>query len=133
MATSTQIYTYTTQPGVTQLFRRALPDEWLEIILRLETAGPVAIGHLEELAPVQSGRGRLLPSNEDIIVKLSPSSTLYILSAGIDRVSIEINAIPGLEDLLKAIGASSGHANQGSSEKVNIGGFGFEMPKKRTR
>lgn len=132
MATSTEVHTYITQPGVTQLLRRALPDEWIEIVLRLETAGPVAIGHAEELAPVLSGRGRVLPTNEDIVVKLSPSSSLYILSAGIDRISIQVNAIPGLEDLLKAIGAAqAGHANQGSSEKVNIGGFGFNMPKKR--
>jgi hypothetical protein len=132
MATQTQVYTFTTQAGVTQLLRRTLPDEWLEITLRLETAGPVSVGHLEDLAPVSSGRGRLLPSTDDVIIKLSPSSSLYILSQSVDRVAVEINAIPGLEDLLKAIGAAqAGVSSQRNTEKVNIGGFGFEMPKKR--
>jgi hypothetical protein len=132
MATQTQVFTFTTEPGSTTPVRRALPNEWLEMTLRLETAGPVAIGHLEDLGPAGSGKGRLLPQGADVIVKLSPGSSLYVFSASVDRVSIHINAIPGLDELLAAIGTKQQKTSaQATSSQPNLGSFGFNMPGKK--
>jgi hypothetical protein len=133
MSTQTKIYTYVTEADTTKLLWQAQDDEWIRLTLRLETVGPVAIGHSDALLPATSGKGRVLPTNEDIYVDLSPSSRLYIASAAVDLVSVHVNAIPGLEQLLRVL--SGAHAGSGGSlpkisEQIKIGNFGFTMPKK---
>lgn len=135
MSTQSRVYTHATLAGQTSLLKETLPDEWLEVHLILETAGPVAVGDVEDLFPIGSGRGLLLPFNQSVTFKLSPSSRIFIASATPDTISVRMNAIPGLDQILKAIGAagalSPAAKKAAVSESVNIGQWGFQMPEKK--
>lgn len=134
MSTQTQVYTFFTNPSEeTQLLFAALPTEWITVTCHLETAGPVSVGTSQSLAPVASGKGRLLPSNEDAVFQLSPSSRLYILSDTVNRVGIQIEASPWLEQMFRLMqhSATPGGpktAPPNSEKQVPIGKFGFTMP-----
>ena len=136
MATGTRIYTFLTVPTEgTQLLIRSLPDEWLEIVLRLDTVGPVAIGTSQDILPSTSGKGMLLPANQETRVHLSPDATLFIAAETVNRVGVQINAIPAIEQLLSLI-ATSGRTTQAAAqravtESVPIGNFGFVGAKKK--
>lgn len=134
--TQTMIYTLQTNPTSgtgTQLVYQTQPDEWIRVTLRLETGGPVVIGHLSNLRPTTSGKGRLLPSDEDIIVDLSPTSKLFIAAEGVERVGVHITSLPGLGMVLDAImgmGGGGGGKREAVGEKsVPLGRFGFGRAK----
>jgi hypothetical protein len=130
MATQTKVYTYVTTPSQgTQVLVASPDNEWLDVELRLETAGPVVVGTDQALTPLIGGPGRILPANQDIVVRLSPGTRLYILSDTADRVSVQINAVPGLEQLLSVIqGSPTASRKSAPTEVPNIGSFGFTMP-----
>ena len=94
-------YTYFTQPGPTQLLL-SLPS-WSLVTLRLESPGPVAIGTREDLSPVGSGKGRLLPVDEDVKVVMVPLTRLYVVSNSVQRISVMAEPYPWLFELLTAI------------------------------
>lgn len=135
MATQSTIYSFITSPNQTSLVRECLPDEWLEMHFLLETAGAVVIGDNEDLLPIIAGKGMALPFQISVTVKLSPSSKLFIASTTVNTVSIRLNAIPGLEQVLKVIarvgGAADAVRKAAQTEQVDIGKFGFQMPPKR--
>jgi len=77
--------------------------QWTKLTLRLETAGPVAVGTREQLDPVGSGKGRLLPTNEDVVVIIGPNTRFFYASTGFHRISVHIEAIPWLQSIFEAI------------------------------
>jgi hypothetical protein len=97
----TDVYTYLTVPGPTQLLL-SLPH-WSVVTLRLETAGPVSVGTREDLSPVGSGKGRLLPANEDIRIVMVPLTRLYIAADAVQRVAIQVEPYPWLFEILNAV------------------------------
>lgn len=134
MATQTQILTFFTNPSEgTQLLYAPLSTEWITVTCHLETAGPVAVGTAQSLAPVSSGKGRLLPSGADAVFQLSPGSRLYIISDTMNRVGVQIEPSPWLEQMFRLMQHS---ATPGMTKKpppdadktVPIGHFGFTMP-----
>lgn len=135
MSTQSQVFSFITQPGTTGLLRETLPDEWLEMHLFLQTAGAVIVGDTEDLLPVVSDKGMQLPFQISVTFKLSPSSRLYIASTAVNTVAVRLNAIPGLEQILKVIGKAGGVPEPArkatTTEQVDIGKFGFVMPPKR--
>jgi hypothetical protein len=109
----TAIYTYFTQPtGLTNLFYSTNEREWVRITLNLETAGPVAVGTSQDIAPLGSGKGRNLPTGEDVEIILPPSHRLYILAETVDRVATTISPYPWLYQILatleRLVGMQSG-------------------------
>jgi len=137
---ATTLYTYFTNPLIlsgTQLIYANNDKDWTRLTLRLETAGPVAVGQVQELYPPTSGKGRLLPIGEDITITMSPSTRIYITSDTVNRVVVQIEAFPWLLQLLLGIeqimGGVLGKAAPKPSEgpKVDIGGFGFNMLRKK--
>jgi len=97
----TDVYTYFTAPGGTSLLL-SLPH-WSLVTLRLESAGPVTVGTREDLRPVGSGKGRLLPSNEDVKIVMVPLTRLYISADSLQRVSVQVEPYPWLFEILTAI------------------------------
>lgn len=99
----TDVFTYfTVANGQTQLVFSANDIDWAQITLHLETAGPVAFGMKQDLSPVASGKGRLLPVGADVIVTVPPSGRLYLVSNTINRIGVEIAPYPWLRDILEA-------------------------------
>lgn len=95
------LYVLFTVAGGTRLLVSV--PQWTKITLRLETAGPVSVGTREQLDPTGSGKGRLLPTNEDVIVNLGPNTRFYYAAESLQRVSVHIEAIPWLQAIHEAV------------------------------
>ena len=59
---------------------------WAQIILTLETAGPVAVGNSSQIVPVLSGKGQLLETGVPMAFNIAKGTRLYIASTSINRV-----------------------------------------------
>jgi hypothetical protein len=90
--TFTRIYTYFTEAGDTRLLYSA--QSWVQARLTLENAGPVSVGSDQNLVPVLSGKGILLPTNVEIEFYLSKGTRLYIAAEGVNRVKFIISPLP---------------------------------------
>lgn len=126
---SCDVLTYFTEPdGQTKLVYSS--DGWTKVTLALETPGPVAFGTKSDLGAVASGGGRLLPTNRDIELVMSPGTRLYFASDTIDRIAVQLQEIPFLAEILMAIQSSSTMPAPppGPASPVKIGHFGFTMP-----
>ena len=94
----TEVYTrFTTTDGVTQLLYSA--ETWVRLRILLETAGPVAVGTRQEIAPVLSGKGRLLPTGREVELILPKGDRFFIVSESVNRVSWSVEAIPWLQTI----------------------------------
>lgn len=94
----TDISSYFTTPSK-EAFLLYSAENWVVAKLTLETAGPVAIGTNQEIAPVLSGHGRLLDTGVEYEITLSRGTRLYIVSESINRVAVTIEPIPWLEQI----------------------------------
>lgn len=72
---------------------------WVRVTLTLETAGPVSVGNMSNLAPVLSGKGRLLQTGVPAEFYVAKGSRLWIESTGINRITRQVEALPWLEQL----------------------------------
>lgn len=96
-----RIETYFTNRLGSQLLYSA--EDWVRVTLRLETAGPVAVSTAQEIAPVLSGKGRLLPVGDEITFILPKGDRLFIVAASSNRVSWQIEPVPWLQQILMAM------------------------------
>jgi hypothetical protein len=107
----THIQTYFTKPdGKTYLLYTA--QSWVKARLMLENAGPVSFGHSQDITPVLSGKGALLPTLEWVEIPLTVGTRIYIAAEAINRVKFTISPVPLAEQMgawfgaiLKGIGA----------------------------
>lgn len=98
----TQIYTYFTPANnETRLIHTA--EDWTKIRVQLETAGPVAVGTLQDIAPVLSGKGMQLITNVPREIVLSPGTRFYVVAGTINRINVVVESIPFLADIRDAI------------------------------
>lgn len=100
----TEINTYFTRPnGRSELVYSA--ESWVRIKLQLETAGPVAVGTRQEITPVLSGKGILLPTTGTTLTEfiMPKGDRLFIASESINRVKYITEPIPWLEQMLYQI------------------------------
>jgi len=97
----TQFQTYLTNRLGTQLLYSA--EDWMRVTMRLETAGPVAIGTKQDIAPALSGLGRLLPTGDDITFVLPRGDRLFIVASATNRVAWQLEPIPWLQQILMAM------------------------------
>lgn len=99
---NTEIYTYfTTRIGSSELLYSA--KQWVEVTLRLETAGPVAVSTKQEIVPVLSGAGILLPVDDDFNFVLSQENRIWIAATAVNRVNVCIKPIPYLGSILRTM------------------------------
>lgn len=104
----TQVDTYFTSgpipgEGTAQIYTG--DRRWARISLTLETAGPVAIGTSSKITPVLGGGGRLLLTNQTIIVTLAKGTKLYVASTGVNRIGRVIEPVPWLEQIVGLVAA----------------------------
>lgn len=98
---NTQIYTYFTVVGNSDLLFTA--PGWVTVKLTLETAGPVAVSTSQDVQPVLSGRGALLPPGVEIAFTLPKGNRLYVGSAAVNRVKVVVEPLPWLQSLAISI------------------------------
>ena len=94
----TEVSTYFTQPSSEQQLMYSA-ENWVRFKVTLETAGPVAIGTSEQIAPVLSGKGRLLDTGTEYEIYLARGSRIYVASESVNRLSVTIEPIPWMEQL----------------------------------
>lgn len=107
--TAGKAYTVFTEAGKTKLVLST--QQWTKVTLRLESAGPVAFGTSEDLMPVSSGKGRLLPTGQDVEVVMVPQTRLYLSADSFQRVGIQVEPYPWMWELfnkLKSLAPSIG-------------------------
>lgn len=76
-------------------------ESWVRIILRLETAGPVAVSTREAVPPVLSGRGILL-GVDDVTIVMAKGQRLFYSAEAVNRVRFIVEPIPWGESVLHA-------------------------------
>jgi hypothetical protein len=103
---NTEIFTYITRPAAgTQLLYSA--EKWVRARLMLETAGAVAVAtNRQNITPVLSGKGIVLPINVEIQFALSKNNRIYIASTTVARVRFIIEPIPWQEQMILMLSKS---------------------------
>jgi hypothetical protein len=101
----TQITTYFTSAlnGAASPILYSGDRMWAKVTLTLETAGPVAVGNMAELAPVLSGRGQLLETGVPTPFTIAKGTRLYIAATSVNRVKVVIEPLPWLEQITALI------------------------------
>jgi hypothetical protein len=94
----TEIYTYFTKPGPTRLLYTA--EDWIEVILELQTAGPVAFSTRQEITPVLSGKGILLTTDIPRKVTLEKGDRIFIAAEAVNRVSFITQPFGFLQEIV---------------------------------
>lgn len=143
MGSRNEIETYFTQPqaGTVLLYSA---EEFVRARLTLRTAGPVAIGTREELAPVLSGRGIQLVPDDEYEVVIPAGQRLYIISEAVNRVNFTIEPIPWLEQIMRGMGGGfqrlsdllsliAGRKPEPLSQAASAGGRATPVSLPRTR
>jgi hypothetical protein len=96
---NTDTFTLFTKIGGNHLVYSA--EGWVRVVLRLETAGPVAVSTRQDVPPVLSGKGILL-GVDDITLVLSKGQRLFYSAEAVNRVRFVVEPIPWGESLLFA-------------------------------
>lgn len=95
---SSYLTTVGTPDGATPILYNG-DRNWAKVTLTLDTAGPVVVGTRAELAPITSGRGWPLTTDQPIEFTIAKGSRLYIFSTALNRVKVQIAPIPWLEGI----------------------------------
>jgi len=98
IAAQTLLYTIFTKAGPTVQVYAA--STWVNVRLRLDTAGPVAVGTKQELTPVLSGAGLLLPVGQWVKFSLYKGTKLWMAAESVNRVEAVIEPVPWQEQLV---------------------------------
>lgn len=99
----TEINTYFTKVGGNRLLYQA--ESWVILRLLLETAGPVAVGARDDVEPVLSGKGILLPTDVEIEFPLAKGNRVFITATAINRVRLIIQPVPWQEQQTSIMGS----------------------------
>jgi len=78
--------------------------QYAQVILTLETAGPVAVGTKQQLLPVLSGKGALLETGEPTSFFLAKGNRLWVASTSINRIKVVVQPVPWLEQFAGILG-----------------------------
>jgi hypothetical protein len=97
------ISTYFTKAGGESLLYQA--ESWVYLHVTLLDAGPVSVGTRDNIAPVLSGKGGLLITNEVFRFPVQKGARVIIASNTINRVRIVIEPIPFGGQILALIGS----------------------------
>lgn len=125
---NTEISTYfTSRIGTSELLYSA--EDWVEITLRLETAGPVAVSTRQEIVPVLSGKGALLPVDDDFTFILPRGNRLYIAATAVNRVNFTVRPAPYINQALNLLDSIVGSLRgQPASKQDGYGASEYHVP-----
>lgn len=72
---------------------------WAKVTLTLRTAGPVAVGQLDQLGPVGSGKGQELQTDVPLSFTIAKGNPLYVVASSVNSISVVIEPYPWLETI----------------------------------
>ena len=81
---------------------------WVKVTLTLQTAGIVVWGTRAELGPIASGNGNELQTNVPVSITIAKGSRLYYLASAVNRVSVQIEPLPWLEQITAGVNSMVG-------------------------
>jgi hypothetical protein len=90
-----------TDPGKTKTLIQ--PQSWMLVSVSCDTVGPAIIGSNADLK-LGSGQGVLITSTPRYLF-VEPGETVYVFSAGTDRISIAMHPMSWITQLLAKLGA----------------------------
>jgi hypothetical protein len=70
----------------------------------------VAIGQLSQITPVLSGKGELLDTGKAKTIPVGKGTRIYIASTSVNRVKLEIEPVPWLEQISATLEIIAGAA-----------------------
>ena len=97
---ATEIYTFFARPQPPQTPFTVLYNgdrQFAQVILTLETAGPVAVSTKQQIDPVLSGKGQLLETGVPLSFFLAKGNRLYVATTSINRIKVTVQPLPWLE------------------------------------
>jgi hypothetical protein len=103
---ATEIYTFFARPSVDgQLAVLYNGDrQYAQVILTLETAGPVAVSTKQQILPVPSGKGQGLETGVPLAFTLSKGNRLWVATTSLNRVKVTVQPLPWLEQFAGLLG-----------------------------
>lgn len=78
--------------------------QYAQIVLTLETAGPVAVGTRQNILPVLGGKGQLLQTNAPLTFTLAKGNRIYVATTSLNRIRVTIQPYPWLEQITGLLG-----------------------------
>lgn len=107
---ATEIYTF---------FARPSPDgqlpilyngdrQFAQVIMTLETAGPVAVSTKQQILPVLSGKGQLLETGVPLAFSLAKGQRIYVATSSINRIKVTVQPFAWLEQFAGLLGLLAG-------------------------
>ena len=96
---ATEIYTFFARPttdGQLPVIYNG-DRQYAQVILTLETAGPVAVSTKQQILPTLSGKGQLLETNFPLSFTLAKGNRLWVSTTSLNRIKVTIQPLPWLE------------------------------------
>jgi hypothetical protein len=96
-----EVYTYFAKPSLdgTAAILYNGDRQYAQVVLTLETAGPVIVGTKQQLYPVTSGKGARLETGVPTKFTISKTNRLWVATGSLNRISVTIQPVPWLEQI----------------------------------
>ena len=96
---ATEIYTFFAKPVTDGRFVVLYNGDrqFAQVVLTLETAGPVAVSQKQQLDPVLSGKGQLLETGVPLTFFIAKGNRIYVAATAISRIKVTVEPFPWLE------------------------------------
>ena len=103
---TTEMYTFFARPAANGQFTVLYNGDrqYAQVVLTLETAGPVAVSTKQQISPVLSGKGLLLETGVPLTFWVAKGNRLYIATSSINRIKVTIQPVPWLEQITGMLG-----------------------------
>lgn len=103
---TTEMYTFFARPVTDGRFVVLYNGDrqFAQVILTLETAGPVAVSTKQQIDPVLSGKGELLETGVPLSFFLAKGNRVYVATTSINRIKVTIQPLPWLEQFAGILG-----------------------------
>jgi hypothetical protein len=103
---STEMYTFIARPVTDGRFVVLYNGDrqFAQIVLTLETAGPVAVSRSQQLDPVLSGKGQTLETGVPLSFFVAKGNRIYVAATSISRIKVTIQPLPWLEQFAGLLG-----------------------------
>jgi hypothetical protein len=78
--------------------------QYAQVVLTLETAGPVAVSTKQQILPVLSGKGQLLETGVPLTFTLAKGNRLWVATTSLNRIKVTVQPLPWLEQIAGLLG-----------------------------
>lgn len=103
---TTEMYTFFARPVTDGRFVVLYNGDrqYAQVVLTLETAGPVAVATKQQLDPVLSGKGQQLETGVPLSFFIAKGNRIYVAATAISRIKVTIQPLPWLEQFAGLLG-----------------------------